>query len=86
MSETRSGYIAGAAEINCHGVCGVAAMKGTFPKRVPSCHLACARCIYFCNSDPDIFYCDLHHVEFPGLCYHYSQVKKEESVELLSND
>lgn len=51
-------------------------MKGTYPKRISACHLACSRCIYFSEDDPDIYYCDLHCTEFPGVCVHYAQSKE----------
>lgn len=43
-------------------------MNGTFSKRVDASHLACQPCAQFRDTDPDVFYCDQHHAEFPALC------------------
>ena len=46
-------------------------MKGTLPKYIAACQLACRECIHFNESDPDIYYCELNQEEFPGLCEKY---------------
>lgn len=53
-------------------------MKGTLPKRIASCHLACEKCKYFNDKDDDIFYCELDRAEFPSLCEQYEGRLKAE--------
>jgi hypothetical protein len=43
-------------------------MKGFLQKRVMASHLACSVCGHFRDDDPDLFYCELHWDDFPGLC------------------
>ncbi len=47
-------------------------MYGMFPKRIAASHLQCSKCSHFCDDDPDIFYCDRDHREFPSLCNEYN--------------
>jgi hypothetical protein len=46
-------------------------MKGMIPKRIVASTMQCSKCLHFCDDDPDVFYCDLDHDEFPGLCKDY---------------
>ena len=46
-------------------------MKGTFPKYIAPAHLQCKQCTQFRDDDPDVFYCESNHEEFPGLCNEY---------------
>ena len=46
-------------------------MLGTLSKKVEESSLPCERCKYFCNDDPDIYYCEINKKEFPSLCKDY---------------
>ena len=48
-------------------------VKGTLQKTTESHALACCTCAFFRDTDPDIFYCELHQMEFPALCGKYQQ-------------
>ena len=46
-------------------------MKGILPKRIAVSNLQCAKCVHFCDDDPDVYYCVVDRPEFPGLCDFY---------------
>ena len=43
-------------------------MKGILPKRIAVSNLQCAKCVHFCDDDPDVYYCAIDRPEFPGIC------------------
>jgi hypothetical protein len=58
-------------------------MKGTLQKRVMASHLLCHSCSSFRDDDPDIYYCEHHREEFPGLC---DEFQSKARVELENVD
>jgi hypothetical protein len=46
-------------------------MIGMLPRHSAGHNLPCSKCAQFQDSDPDVFYCELQHAEFPGLCEDY---------------
>jgi hypothetical protein len=52
-------------------------MKGTLQKQVLASHLLCYSCCYFRDDDPDIYYCEHHRDEFPGLCDQFQSKRIE---------
>jgi len=48
-------------------------LKGQLQKIIEPSALACLSCRFFRDNDPDIYYCELQHEEFPGLCAQYQK-------------
>lgn len=56
-------------------------MNGILPKRIAAAQLQCAKCVYFRDDDPDVYYCALDRPEFAGLCDQYEYRKITYSTE-----
>lgn len=54
-------------------------MKGIIPKRIVGKTLACHSCVFFCDEDEDIYYCQLDKLEFPVKCPDYKPKEVEMS-------
>lgn len=52
-------------------------MKGILPKLISSKTIPCKTCIFFCDEDEDIYYCQLDQIEFPKKCERYQIEERE---------
>ena len=61
-------------------------MKGVLPKYISAAHLACSKCVYFRDDDPDIYYCERERPEFAGLCEFYEYHASTILTPLIASD